>query len=135
MSYCTKQNLIDRFGVAELIQRTDRDRRGDIDDAVLMQLISDADSEINGYLGAYSLPLANVPANFVRLAGDIVRYYCYDDQMNEPVKARYDSAIAYLKMVANGTIKLAPDSRGEPIPSAMGGILISSNAPVAVENY
>ena len=44
MSYCTRQNLIDRFGEPELIQLTDLDNLGVIDDTVLNQAISDADA-------------------------------------------------------------------------------------------
>lgn len=112
MPYCTRQNLIDRFGEQELIQLTDRDNLGVISDAVLNQAISDADAEINGYLTAYTLPLATVPANLVRIACDVTRYYLYDDAVTEQVKTRYDSAIKYLVQVARGLISLGPDTAG-----------------------
>lgn len=112
MSYCTRQNLIDRFGEQELIQLTDRDIVGVINDTVLNQAISDADAEINGYLTAYPLPLATIPANLVRIACDVTRYYLYDVTVTEQVKDRYDSAIKYLMQVAKGLISLGPDSAG-----------------------
>lgn len=112
MTYCTSQNLIDRFGESELIQLTDRDNLGVIDAGVLAQAIADADAEINGYLAAYPLPLAIVPANLTRIACDIARYHLYDDQLVEPVAARYTSAIKYLEKIAAGKIQLGPDSTG-----------------------
>lgn len=114
MPYCTQQNLVDRFNQLELIQLTDRANppAGTINTTVLNQAIADADAEINSYLTGYTLPLATVPANLVRIACDITRYYLYDDSMVEQVKTRYDSAIKYLTQVAKGTISLGPDTAG-----------------------
>lgn len=111
MTYCTVQNLTDRFSDDELIQLTDRANLGVINVTVLNQAISDADAEINGYLTAY-LPLASVPANLVRIACDITRYYLYDDAVTDQVQLRYDQAIKYLVQVAKGMISLGPDVTG-----------------------
>jgi phage gp36-like protein len=118
MPYATQANLIDRFSHAELIQLTDRPDRADpenagtIDSSVLNQAIADADAEINSYLTAYPLPLAVVPANLLRIACDITRYYLYDDQMPDLVLKHYKDAIDWLKLVAAGKIKLPPDVLG-----------------------
>jgi phage gp36-like protein len=117
MSYCTAQDLTDRFGEQELIQLTDRTNTSTIDTAVLNQAISDATAEINGYLLAY-LPLATLPANLVRLACDIARYYLYDDLVSVQVEKRYSQAIDYLKLVAAGKIPLASDALGSAAPAA-----------------
>lgn len=118
MSYCTQQNLIDRFGAAEIIQLTDRPDRADplnagsIDVSVLNQAIADADAEINAHLTSYPLPLSVVPANLVRIACDIARYYLYEDQMTDTVRQRYENALQYLQAVAAGKIPLPPDAFG-----------------------
>lgn len=124
MPYTTQQNLIARFGAAEIIQLTDRPDRADpqnagsIDVSVLNQAIADADAEINSYLTAYPLPLAVVPANLLRIACDVTRYYLYDDQMPEPVLKRYKDAIDWLKLVAAGKVSLPPDALGNvPTPA------------------
>lgn len=136
MSYCTRQNMIDRFTEQELIQLSDRDNLGVIDDAVLTQSILDADAEINSYLSRYTLPLANVPANLVRMACDIARYYLYDDAIIDTVKIRYDQAISYLMQVAKGNITLGPDVNGESLEATQGSILITSNAPsFGIDDY
>lgn len=141
MPYATKQNLIDRFGEDELIQITDRHTRSDpensgtIDTVVLDQAIADADAEINGYLNAYALPLSVVPANLIRIACDITRYYLYDDQDIETVTKRYDSAIAYLRMVASGKISLGADVAGNVPAEATGSPWIASDEPSFVSDW
>lgn len=126
MSYCTEQNLIDRFGEQELIQLTDRSGYQQIDLTVLNQAIADADAEINGYLTAYALPLVNVPANLVRIAGDIARYYLYADQPIPQVTQRYKDAIEYLKLIAKGTLNIAPDSNGTTTTEVTATVEFSS---------
>ena len=136
MAYCTKQNLIDRFGEIELIQLTDRDNQGIIDETVIAQAIADAGAEIDGYLNRYALPLANVPSNLVRMACDVARYYLYDDAMIESVQIRYDSVIKYLSAVAKGLITLPPDINGIVTEEAVGGAMFQSYAPVmGIDDY
>ena len=113
MSYCTQADLIKvyRNSQQELIQLTDTNNTGVIDTTVLNQAIARVDAEINGYLMAY-LPLADVPANLVYLACDMVRYYLYGDQMIPQVETLYKSAVQYLKDVAAEKIPLAPTITG-----------------------
>jgi len=129
MSYCIKQDMIDRFGLSELSQLTGYDNSGVLDDDVLNQSIADADAEINGYLSDYVLPLTNVPANFRLIACDIARYYLYDDAMIDQVRDRYQNAIKYLVQVGKGAIPLSPDVNGNAPPSPNLAI-ISSMPPV-----
>ena len=119
MTYATKQDLIDRFGETELAQLTDRASGAAIVDAVLDRALADADAEINSYISVnHVLPLSPVPANLVRVAGDVARYYLYEDRVTEQVKARYDDAIAFLKNVASGKASLGVDSAGAaPAPA------------------
>ena len=131
MSYCTQQNLIDRFGELELIQLTDRVGAGVINTTVLNQAISDADAEINAYLIAYPLPLTVVPAHLVRLASDIARYHLYGNQMLDAVSERYKSALRYLEQVAKGVISIGPDSTGMT-PTAIDGIGIEFSSSASV---
>lgn len=130
MPYCTVQNLVDRFGAAELIQRTDRTGTGAIDTAVLNEAIADADAEIDAYLTAYPLPLTTIPANLERMACDIARYYIFGDGTIEQVKTRYDSAINYLKLVAKGVISIAPDASGTVVATSSDSVEFSSSPSV-----
>lgn len=131
MPYCTKQNLIDRFGEQELIQLTDHDMTaGAIVDAVLNRAIDDATAEINGYLTAYTLPMAVVPANLERFACDMTRYYLYDDAVTDLVKARYDAAVKYLTQIAKGIISIGPDTTGSIAPTTSNSAEFSSSTLV-----
>jgi phage gp36-like protein len=118
MSYCTRQDLIDRFGEDEIVQLTDKSRLGVIDEAVLTLAIGDADGEINGWLaGRYDLPLASVPPVLVRNACDLTRYYLYGNAVPDVVAERYKNVIAFLKALGGGTVKLGLDSGNEEIAS------------------
>ncbi|BBL70331.1 gp436 family protein [Methylogaea oryzae] len=115
MAYAVKQDLIDRYGEAELIQLTDRASLGIIDDTVLGQAIGDAAAEIDGYLsGRYQLPLASVPSVLVRIACDIARYRLYDQAAAEQVTKRYDDAVAMLRSIAKGELSLGTDGASAP---------------------
>lgn len=126
MPYVTQQQLVDRFGEEELIQLTDRANTGTIDAAVLNQAISDAGSEIDGYLaGRYQLPLATVPSILALYCGDIARYRLYDDVAREEVRKRYDDAIEFLRLVAKGTVRLGADE-----PASAGGAQMETGGRV-----
>lgn len=124
MSYATQQELVDRFGEVELIQLTDRDDppAGVINATVVQRALSDADAEINGHLeGRYALPLATTPTILVTYACDIARYHLYDDRASEQVTKRYEAAMKFLRMVAEGKIGLGPDGSGDPT-APTGGV-------------
>ena len=115
MGYCTQQDLVDRFGTAELVQLTDRAGEGQIDTDVVDRAIADAAGEIDGYVTAagYTPPLDPVPAVLVAYGCDIVRYRLYDDQATEQVSKRYDDAVRFLRLLADRKVRL--DAR-EPEP-------------------
>lgn len=126
MSYATQQNMIDRFGEQELIELTDHANAGSINVTVLGQALADADAEINAYLvSRYTLPLASVPPVLVKFAADVARYQLYDTRATEQVKARYDDAIKFLKLLASGAVSLGADADDQPVAVA-GGASISS---------
>lgn len=131
MSYCTQQNLVDRFGSAELIQLTNPNNPGAtaIDATVLAAAIADATAEINGYLTRY-LPLSPVPANFERIACDITRYHLYDDLATEQVKEHYKNHVGYLTRVAEGKISIAPDASGSVDKTTDAGVAYQAAASV-----
>lgn len=119
MSYASKQDMIDRFGMDELIQLTDRATppAGVIDDVVLNAALADADDEINGYLQAkYTLPLASVPLLIRKLARTIARYNLYDDLPPEHIENRYKAAIKTLEGIAKGIMHLGLDSASQTAP-------------------
>jgi phage gp36-like protein len=134
MSYCTKQNLIDRYGETELIQLTDRSALGAIDDTVIDRAIADADGEIDGYLaGRYSAPISPIPKSLVRIACHLTRYYLYDDQAPEQITKRYDDAVKFLRGVASGQISIGVDAAGAK-PTSQNTATIESGGNVFNRN-
>lgn len=107
MSYCTADQLIDRFGADELLQLTDRDQNGFIDDQAVSAAISDASALIDGYLGGrYALPLSVVPTVLAKICADIARYNLYDNAVPEVVEKHNTAAMAFLKSVGKGEVRL-----------------------------
>lgn len=122
MPYATAQDLIERYGEAELIQLTDDSGSGVIDLDVLDRALADADAEINGYLsGRYALPLGTTPPLVRRLACEIARYMLYDDAAPEQVQRRYDAALKTLHGIGAGRIQLGLDEDGAATVSVGGG--------------
>lgn len=131
MTYATQQNMIDRFGADELIQLTDRANIGIIDAVVLGQALSDATAVIDGYLrAAYTLPLASIPSQLLRVCSDLARFYLYDDRVTEVVQKRRDEAVAWLKDVAAKRISLGLDSGGNAVDAPSGGVNYTAPARI-----
>lgn len=117
MPYATRQDLIDRFGVEEMTQLTDRDGSGTLDPALLDRALATADGLIDGYLaGRYALPLDPVPAPLAVIAADLARYELYDDAVPDLVRDRRDAAIARLKDLAAGRwlLPTPPEAHAAP---------------------
>lgn len=115
--YATLQNMLDRFGQAELQQLTDIGEvaSGGVDEEVLDRALTDAAAEINGYLAArYVLPLASTPTLLVGIATDIARYRLYRDAVTETVEKRYKAAVKMLENIAAGKISLGLDASAAP---------------------
>lgn len=130
VSYCTVQDMIDRFSEDELIQRTDHANTGVINTTVLNKSIADATAEIDSYLiGRYALPLTPQPAGLTRICCDIARYFLYDDAATEQVIARFEAVIKYLEQVAKGNIRLGFDTGGAAVPNS-GTVKLSSDTAV-----
>ena len=107
MPYCTKADLIERFGEDEMLSLA-HDQNGAMDDAVIDRACDDASGEIDGYVSAagYPVPLSPVPRIVTAYACDIARYRLYDEQAQEQVQKRYDAAVKFLRMVSRGEVRL-----------------------------
>lgn len=113
--YTTQQQMVDRFGLEELIQLTDRDgTAGTIVTTVLDAAGVSADAVIDTHLqGRYQLPVAAVPQVLVGIGADLRRYFLYDAAASEQVTKRYDEAMKLLRAIAKGEISLGLTAAGE----------------------
>lgn len=99
--------MISLFGEEEIIQLTDRDALGVVDDAILTKAVLSADSEIDSYIGAvYDLPLPTVTEILVTASCNITRFRLYSSKATEEVKIRYDDTIRWLRDVSRGIATL-----------------------------
>jgi phage gp36-like protein len=107
MAYSAKTDMISLFGETEIIQLTDRDSLGVIDDVILSRAILSADGEIDSYIGAvYELPLPSVSDMLVTASCNITRFRLYSSRATEEVKIRYDDTIRWLRDVSRGIATL-----------------------------
>ena len=103
MGYCVVQDLVDRFGAAEMAQLTDREHGTTLDSAAAQRAISDASSEMDSYLASrYRLPLPAAPPVLLVVCADLARYLLYKDAPTEEVRQRAEDARAWLKDLAKG---------------------------------
>ena len=94
--------------------------------------IADADAEINGYLAKrYSIPFKKTPAVLKKFSKDIAAYNLVsrmgiDEETPEKTYlTRYNSAIKFLTMAAEGKIEIGVS--GTPQSSAANGFRVSSS--------
>lgn len=132
MAYATRQDLIDRFGATEIIQRTDRSNRPatTIDDTVVARALADAQALVDGYIGkVYELPLATVPPVLTKVCCDLARLNLWAGAADKdgPVSRAADAAVAWAKDVARGLVRL--DVAGITPPQASGGGVKVAGAP------
>jgi phage gp36-like protein len=115
MPYCTFNDIKDQIPEANIIQLTDDEGFGVVNQARVDKAISTADSIIDGYLrGRYSLPLSTVPELIKTIAIDIAIFKLYERrlelEMPEAMMARYKNALKMLEQIQKGLIKLGIES-------------------------
>lgn len=122
MPYALPADLITSFGVAELIQQTDLTGSGEYNADTVARALTDASALIDGYVASrYSLPLAATPALLVTLCCDLARYALYVDAVPDIVQARRDQAVASLRDIAAGRVRLDA-GQGSDTPAAPSGL-------------
>lgn len=107
MAYATRADMEARFGLDELVARTNRAGGTTVDADVLGRALADADAEIDGYLASrYNLPLPTVPPVLARIACDIARYRLWEDIASDDVRRRYEDARRLLEAISKGVVSL-----------------------------
>ncbi|MBF0424819.1 MAG: DUF1320 domain-containing protein [Magnetococcales bacterium] len=120
--YANVNDMVSRFGEAEMAQRSDLVAGTTLDAAVIGQALADATAEMDGYLATrYTLPLSPQPTVLNRTCCDIARYLLWGDNPLEMVRERYQNAIRMLEAVAKGHISLGMPTDDTPEP-VTGGV-------------
>lgn len=116
MTYCTMENLVERFGIDELEAKAWDDDADKIDEPKVAKACQDATDQINMYVASsIPLPVASVPPALTRIACDIARYHLQSKAPLDEVKQRYAEAMQALKDIASGIATLgSAESVTEP---------------------
>jgi phage gp36-like protein len=116
--YCTQDDLVARFGAAEILALSDLEGSGSIDAARVTQMIADASATIDGYLGGrYQLPLTDTPEMLNTIAANMARYNLMGTRPTDEAADRNKNALAWLDKVAKGVYSLGVDGAGNtPAP-------------------
>jgi len=112
MAYCIKTDILEQIEEDVLIQLTDDDDAGVVDEDKVTRAIADADAEIDSYCGTkYDVPFLTVPVMIRKMSVDIAIYNLYARRRGAPEdrKERYDDAISFLKDVSKGIASLGGD--------------------------
>lgn len=128
MAYLTQPELEERFGSEVILQLSDHRGAGIPDAATIAAALSDADAEINGYLGArYALPLTSVPDSVKGYAAVIARYNLWRRNVpaEHPAYVAYRDTLKALHAIATGEIVL-PLAAGTAAVAQVGGIAYAS---------
>ena len=121
MQYATVQDMIDRFGQAELVQLTDPQLLA-VQAPKAQRALDDAQHLADAYVGQVPPPLPT------RLVCDVARSYLYDHLAPEPeVALRFKAAQKELERIAQGRAVLTCPWGGQP------GHLLAGTEPGAGE--
>lgn len=129
MAYATRDAMAARFGEGELIELTDRDQDGVVDEAALAEALEDASAEIDSYLaGRYAVPLAQAPRFLAGLCMDIARYRLCGSgtRSTDEINERYRNAIRFLEKVASGAVSIGPVAGTGTVPPADNPVIFNS---------
>lgn len=141
MNYATAQDLIDRFGEAEMVQLSDPELQT-VQTAKLERALGDAQAYADSFLArVYSLPLGGcvkpapvvgnpqatelvAPPQLSRITADVARYYLWGDFAPESeIYLRYRAATKELEAIGDGKAVLSCPWGGTP------GTLVQGSAP------
>lgn len=127
MAYAVMADMVARFGELEVIQLTDRNQDGLIDEDVAAVALADATAEIDAYLGRFKRPFTDVPPILKRLCCDIARYRLTAANgvlITEEIRNRYKiDVLDLLRAMAKGEVQLGVDESGEEVAAGEDGIV------------
>lgn len=108
--YCTLDDLEKVVPEEALIQLTDDEGLGDVNQARIDDAIAAADGEINAWLQEkYTIPLSPVPDIIKRFSANIAIYNLYSRRMEEIPETRrenYKNALRTLEKLSSGAMSL-----------------------------
>ncbi|OOF86713.1 hypothetical protein BKG93_02300 [Rodentibacter ratti] len=131
MNYASVDDFVLRVGEVQAIELTDRDLLGEVNENLLEIALADSSSQIDGYLAArYTLPLATVPQNLVRLCCDLARYRLASMsgvKITDEIIERYKLSLKELQDISSGKVSLGlPLADEEGSDSQDSGVIFTN---------
>ena len=122
MAYCTLADITKRIPETTLVNLTDDQDLGVIDEAVVSGIIADADELIDGFLrGRYELPLADIPGLVKSLSVDLVAYSIYgrraEFEIPKAVSDKHAATLKILQSIQKGEVRLGVAGVEAPAPA------------------
>lgn len=113
--YCTLFDLLAVVQEADLVQLTDDDGQGVIDEEKAAAAIAAAEDLVDGYLrGRYTLPLDPIPKLVTRIAVDISLFNLYKRRLSlkmpESLEKSFDNSMKVLGQIQSGKVSLGVDT-------------------------
>ena len=129
MAYSTLTDLKKLIPETAIIQLTDDENAGTVNQARVDEAIAQADAEIDGYCGGrYTVPFTTVPDIARKISVDIAIYNLYSrkvEEIPETRAERYKNAIRQLGDIASGKITIG--EADADVPEA-GGVQTNTTA-------
>ncbi|OOF45616.1 hypothetical protein BKK51_05900 [Rodentibacter trehalosifermentans] len=130
MNYASVDDFVLRVGEVQAIELTDRDLLGEVNENLLEVALADSSSQIDGYLAArYTLPLATVPQNLVRLCCDLTRYRLASMsqvEITDEIIERYKLSLKELQDISTGKVSLGLPLVDEGADSQDSGVIFTN---------
>ncbi|THA10495.1 gp436 family protein [Rodentibacter pneumotropicus] len=130
MNYASVEDFVLRIGEVQAIELTDRDLIGEVNENLLNVALADSSSQIDGYLAArYTLPLASVPQNLVRLCCDLARYRLASmsgTEITDEIIERYKLSLKELQDISAGKVSLGLPLADDGADSQDNGVIFTN---------
>jgi len=128
--YCTLDDIKAKLPEETILQLTDDDNLGEIDQVKIEAAIAEADSEIDGYCSVkYTVPFAVVPAVIKKVSVDLAIYHLYArrvEVMPEVRDRNRSNAVGLLKDISKGLVKLGEVAATAPVQPQQSPVITSS---------
>lgn len=116
MAYCTRADIEKQMPAEKVVELTDDEDTGLVNEARVNEAIAKADALIDSYCGQVeSVPFTTVPAVVKQHSITIAIYFLYKRRTMVPdsVRRDYEDALAHLKDIAQGTASLPPTDESD----------------------
>ena len=123
--YSALADILERISEKVVIQLTDDDRLGVVDQVKVDAAITRADREIDAWCGSrYTVPFAEPPAVIREISADLAVYHLYARKVDKIPETRVEgqkNALRLLEKISEGKVSLGVAQLPPAAPAAVSG--------------